>query len=493
VIVGMLVSALYAIYALLIRPGVNISIKDVPPASAAPTDTGVWFVVGTSDSGPLTPQLIQGINDFIRIYGARQTYSYLYDALDVYFREGGRRAWVSRVVGPAATVATKTLLDASAGVSLNVAAIGPGVYAQQYKVGVVAGSAGGTFQIQITDLAGTVLEQSGDLTTQADAIAWSAYSQYVRITLGATALVPAVVAPAAFTGGADDRANATDTEWLAALSMFSKELGPGQVSMPGRTTDTAHTQLLSHAAANNRVAVLDAPDTATVSTLTAAATAARTNGRFGGIFAPWIKVPGVVQNTQRSVPPSAMNAGLMARNDVSLNPNVASAGARGVSSYAVDVTQTWTDAQRQTLNDAGVNVAIARAGTVRNYGFRSLANPASDPSWTGLQAARTVMAFFAQADTILEQFMFDDIDGQGKLLARVTGQLINLANEFYLADALFGATPGEAYAVVCDASNNTPLTIQNKELHAAVQLKVSEFAEAVYLDIVKIPVSQSIA
>ena len=89
--------------------------------------------------------------------------------------------------GPAPTTGTKNLLDSGAGVSLIVNAIGPGAWSANYKVGVVAGTAGGAFQIQVSDASNNILEQSGDLLTQGAAVAWSAYSNYVRIVLGATA------------------------------------------------------------------------------------------------------------------------------------------------------------------------------------------------------------------------------------------------------------------------------------------------------------------
>lgn len=479
----------------MIRPGVNVVIKEQPPARSSPTDTGVFFACGTSDSGPTYPVLIQSIADFVAVYGARQSYSLLYDAMDSYFREGGRLAYISRVVGPSPVVATRNLLDAGSGISLVVSAIGPGSYGNSLKVGVVSGVAGGTFQIQVSDASNNVLEQSGDLPDQASAVAWGLNSLYVRIALGATALIPAVAALAALASGTDDRSNITDTQWASALALFSPDLGPGQVAYPGRTTDTAHTQLLAHATGNNRIALLDMPDTATVATLTTAAINARTNGRWGGSFAPWYVVPGVTPYTTRTVPPSAIIAGIIARNDVTLNANVAAAGLKnGQSAYAQSLSQAaWSDANRQTLNGQGVNVAVVKNGAIVNYGFRSLTNPTTDPAWVDLGNSRLTMAIAAQGQDILDNHVFDDIDGQGHLFGLVTGELMAMLNAFYKDGALFGETSGDAFVVVCDSSNNTPTTIANRELHATVAYRASQFAEMVELDLVKVPVNQTIA
>src|SRR5665213_3432567 len=205
------------------RPGVVVQLRNTPSLISSPTNTGTAFVAGTSDMGPLGPILVRNLNDFINTYGQRMSYSSLYDWLELYFREGGNQAYISRVVGPGATSGFKNLLDAGAGISLVVTAIGPGAWSANYKVAVAAGVAGGSFVIQIWDTTGLILlEVSPDLFTQNDAIQWSnTTSHYVRITLGATALVPAIVASAALSAGTDDRASIVDAQWAAAYALFT--------------------------------------------------------------------------------------------------------------------------------------------------------------------------------------------------------------------------------------------------------------------------------
>src|ERR1035437_6168090 len=272
-----------------LRPGVQVQVLTTPPPRSSPTDTGTWFVTGTSDQGRSdAPILVQSMSDFTRLLGPRASYSVLYDALDVFFREGGSSAWVGRVVGPTPVLASRNLVDNVAAISLVAKAIGPGVYANSFKIGVIAGVSSG-FAISITDAASVVLETSSDCATQADAVAWSQNSAYIRLTLGASILVPIIAGAnviTLMTGGTDDRLNAVDAQWLNALNLFTKDLGPGNVSAPGRTTDPAHTQLCDHAAANNRVAIMDAPDTPTIATLQTTATNAKStgSGQYGGLF-----------------------------------------------------------------------------------------------------------------------------------------------------------------------------------------------------------------
>ena len=221
-----------------LRPGTQIVVKNAPNPRGVPIDTGVWFVAGLTDAGPVgKPIVIHNTNDADAKLGGRVSYSALWDALDVFFREGGSTAMVSRVVGPAAVKATVNLPDAGAATSLIVTAVGPGTYYNNLKIQVLAGAASG-FQIQVQDASGNILEQTADLITQGDAVAWSQYSLYIRITLGASSNPPAVAAGKPLAGGTDDRTNITDAQWQTAFDAFPKDIGPGQISAPGATTQT---------------------------------------------------------------------------------------------------------------------------------------------------------------------------------------------------------------------------------------------------------------
>src|SRR5215831_6969952 len=219
-----------------VRPGTQIIQRETPPPRSAPTDTGVWLVVGLTQKGAQEPIMIESMSEYSSKFGDRVSYSILYDALDTYFHEGGRKAIISRVVGPAAATAHLNLLDASSGVSLVANANSPGDWANTIKVAVTAPLVSG-YRIQVSDANNNILETSQDLPDQASAVSWaSAQSEYITIALGASTQVPAVVSAQPMAGGLDDRANITDTQWQNALNLLVKDLGPGQVSMPGRST-----------------------------------------------------------------------------------------------------------------------------------------------------------------------------------------------------------------------------------------------------------------
>lgn len=477
-----------------LMPGTSVVLRDSLPPRSNPGDTSTLFVVGFAERGPASPVAIRSMSAFKRFFGDRVSYSTLYDALDTFFREGGRQAVISRVLGPAPTVATKNLLDASSGVALTVNAKYSGDWGPNIKVGVAAGSVGGTFVIFV-QYNNVEVERSPDLLDTAAAVAWSTGSDYVTIVQGASVLDPAVIAAAALVGGTDDHTNAVDANWKTALDRFTRDMGPGQLAMPGRTTSQAHLDQLQHAATYNRVALLDAPDTAVVATLTAAATAARAggNGRYGAMFGPWALVPGLTAGTTRAVPYSMVVAGAVARNDGLLSPNAPAAGENGIAQYTIGLTQNaWTEAERQTLFDGGFNVARILFDGVRTYGWRTLVNPSSDPNWINLGNTRLAMAITGDADIIAERYVLSQIDGQGLTLSAFSGELIAMLNGFYTSGALYGLTPDEAFAVDTGPQVNTDATVALGELHAALAVKMSPMAERVIIEITKVALTEGV-
>lgn len=482
-----------------LRPAVNVQVLTTPPPRSSPTDTGVWFVTGLADQGRVdAPIFISSMTDFVRLLGPRVSYSVLYDSLEEFFREGGSSAWVSRVVGPAAIIATRNLVDNVAAVSLVAKAIGPGSYGNSIKVGVVAGVVSG-FAIQVADINNVILETSPDCATQADAVSWSQNSQYIRLTLGGSALVPVIAGANVLTvlaTGTDDRVNIVDAQWLAALNRFTKDLGPGNVSAPGRTTDIGHTQLADHAAAQNRVAFLDAPDSPTQATLTTSATNAKAtgNGQYASMFAPWIVIPGLTPGTTRTVPPSSLAAGRAAATDAIQGPGVAAAGNQGISAFATAVSQPqWDDTTRDALNTAGVNVVRVLNGQVTIYGWRSLADPINNPNWVPLGTVRYLMSLGARAWVVGQQFVFDQIDGQGRKIQEYHGALTSLCSRDWTLGEIYGVTADQAFNIDTGPAINTPQVLAGQELRAAISVRPSPMAELVTIYIINVPITQGVA
>jgi hypothetical protein len=476
------------------RPGVNIAIRSTPPARIAPTDTGVWFLSGLTEKGSVTEaNLITSLADAESKLGSRVSFGVVYDALDVFFREGGSRAYVSRVVGPTPVTAFFMLNDSGAAPTLRVEANSPGEWGNALNIQVVAGTAGGSFVLVVSHDTLGELERSPDLLDKPEAFNWAVNSDWIKLVDQASLNDPNVVAVSSLAGGLDNRASVTDTEWTASLLRFNRDLGPGQVSFPGRTTSVAHLALQAHALATNRIAILDAPNVAGKAALLTALSTVRANGKWSGMFWPWETVPGIVTGTDRTMPPSARIAGNISRADSLGSPNTPAAGANGQARFSSGLAvAALTDADRQELNAAGLNVSIVKYGGVRTYGWRSCASPASEPDWVNLGNSRLLMEIAAKSDEIGELYIFQEIDGQGVLMSKFGGSLVAMLMGYYNDGSLYGATADQAFFVDTGPSVNTPQTIQNLELRAVIGIRPSPFAEMITIEVVKSQVTQAI-
>lgn len=285
---------------------------------------------------------------------------------------------------------------------------------------------------------------------------------------------------------AADPAAVTQPEWEAALGMFDDTYGPGQVLIPGVTDAAAHAALLSHSAATGRTVLLDAAADATAADLSTAATglAASAGAVRAGLIAPWVTVPGPA-NTTRDVPGAVIAAGLAARGDAAAgHANNAPAGDQGRGAGAVhngiDVTVHYSNADLDSLNDAGVSVIRQVRGTPTLYGWRSVS---SDDRFAQLNAGRMSMQLGTGIQAAAEQFLFRQIDGQGRLFAELDGALRGYLLPLWSANALYGATAADAFDVEV-AAVNTPQTIAAGELHAAIEVALTPHTERVVIDVV---------
>jgi hypothetical protein len=251
-------------------PSTIVEVVTTPSPRAAVTSIDTAFMVGFAAKGSTTAVIeINSPGDITSELGARDSaVPWLWDSLDVFFKEGGNHAYVAREVGPTPVKASKTLQDSAPANTVIVSAKTVGTDGN--LIAVAVGS--GTFTVYYDDV---IVETFTGLSNRAAYIAIT--SDYVDVTAtGSSSLVPATLAKSSLTGGVDDHASASTTQLSAALALFVKDLGPGQVLAPGLTDDTSHGLIAAHADTFDRVALLDAPNTATLATVTAAAAASRT-------------------------------------------------------------------------------------------------------------------------------------------------------------------------------------------------------------------------
>jgi hypothetical protein len=268
----------------LTRPKVDVQIKDSAPPSVALTGTGTAFIVGLAHKGPAETaadglasplaisDAVHSLDELIAKYGPRQSYNGLeYDAAEAAFTDGVAALFFSRKVGPAAVKASITVPSASP--QYTVKAKGPGLYANGWTFTMTSGV--GTLK----DSAGALLEVTPTLATVADLQAWATQtSQQIDIApSGSGALVDS--AARALAGGVDDRTNITDVQIQHAMDRFGRNLGPGNMALPGDTHPSILAYWAQHCATYNRWAYVDMTDSPVAATVTANAATIRALGR----------------------------------------------------------------------------------------------------------------------------------------------------------------------------------------------------------------------
>ena len=114
-----------------LSPGVYIEeIERGPrPIEGVPTSTAAFL--GETERGPLRPRLVTSYNEYLRWFGSVFADArYMPHAASGFFDNGGKRLYVSRIVGEAATAASKVFGE------FTVEAVGPGAWGSRVWVRV---------------------------------------------------------------------------------------------------------------------------------------------------------------------------------------------------------------------------------------------------------------------------------------------------------------------------------------------------------------------
>lgn len=463
---------------------------------------GQGFMTAICQRGPLTPVLSQSFAEWESNHGDEDLATgHARVAAETFFRTGGQRLWTSRVTGPAPVNATVNLFDQSGStnpgdVSLVVTAVNPGEWANGAADGLsveveTSGVTAGSF-VLIVRLAGDEVDRSPELLNSAAAVTWAATSDWIRIALGASAEDPRDTAGVSnLATGADDVANVTEAQWTAALAKFTMALGPGSVFAPGRTTAAAHTALDEHGKAFDRIPRKDIANTATIATITAAAATQRAldTAKEGGFFGPWAIVPGDVAGTTRTVPYSAVAAGVYARNLATGMPiGQASAGVTygrpgswvlglAVNDSEDPTTTAWDDDDLDALHQAGVNVAYREDDEITLMGYRTVVDEAEHDEYVDLAGMELLSLVNSRVRGILRRAQFGSMDKKRQYFARIEEQVIGELQPLFLTGRLYGDTPEEAFRVDAGPSVNTDATIAARKAGVDYALKTSPTAE----------------
>ena len=288
----------------------------------------------------------------------------------------------------------------------------------------------------------------------------------------------------------------TKTDWSYAIAnSFNEDLFQGYLTVPeafytltkqaDRTAVQAAMELFVSQQAFNWIAIVDSgpptiiKDTSAIEAERDNYTSAKGHSWY---VAPWPK-----DSDNDDVSPATMQAMVALKRNTSEGFVQPPAGSRYPLPGLV-LPLSITTSQHSTLNQKGVNMLK----TIRNkgvcvYGARTLA---SNPIYKFCNA-RVILNVYARSlyDTLAaSDIVFTVIDGEGILFNQVKAVADELCYRLWVAGALYGADPNEAFLNICDRRNNPNLDLQGGAVQLTSYVTVSPTGERILADIAPIPI-----
>lgn len=495
-----------------LAPGVYVEEIEIGAKPIEGVSTSTAGFLGLTDRGPTEVQLITGFEQFQRVYGGFIKDAFLPYAVNGFFRNGGKRCFIGRVVCSGAAPAT---LDQG---QLSFEAIGEGTWGQRvavridnasisdpnlFKLTVVYWDKLPNLQVpptsppsdprrllrEVLEAAGSNVEIYDGLSTDPDSSDFyekkvNGVSNFVKVT----------------SNGAGRPANTPNDVLLVALANGSDGTGipPGGVCRPDRNDflgDTAalpgDRRGLTAFADIDEISILNVPDLHLITDETQrdtliddvlsqcellkdrfaifeAAVDSRYRridrvgwtrpSKYGAFYYPWIKIFDPVTELPKSMPPGGHIAGIYARSDEERGVHKAPANELVRGATGVDIVVTKND--QDILNPKGVNAIRVFPGRgILVWGAR---NMILDPLWKYINVRRLFLFLEESIDEGTQTFVFEP--NNEKLWDRVKQTVTQFLTRVWRDGALMGTTPEEAFFVKVDRTTMTQDDIDNGRL-----------------------------
>jgi uncharacterized protein len=501
-----------------LSPGVYIEEVEAGVRPIEGVGTAVAAFVGMASDGPFhTPTLVTNWSQFTMTFGEPVEGSYLAHAVYGYFLNGGGRAYIVRIGGPAGSGSPAARADLPA-------AADPAAVAYQ-ATALQQGQDSGEITIEVTDPPGGSPEDSfrvvvrgagreevfEPVTTRrgrSNVISQvNATSTLIRLAEGVAVLTERRPANATVTLAAQpstdialrpadyigDVAERTGFGGLAAIDDVTMLCVPdlmaayqaGKVDREGvkavQAAMIAHCELMG-----DRLAIIDpVPGLSPQQVRDWRVTETGYDSKFAALYWPWVKVFDPVSGAPQLIPPSGHVAGVWARNDATRG--VHKAPANEIIRGTIGIATVITRGEHDMLNPVGVNCIRAFPGRgTRIWGARTLS---SDPSWRYVNVRRLYNYVESSLMTGTQWVVFEPNDKD--LWERLIRTIRSFLYRVWLDGALFGDTAEQAFYVKCDDETNPSEVIEVGQLVCEIGLAVVKPAEFVVFRLAQLPTGTS--
>jgi phage tail sheath protein FI len=495
--------------ATLTYPGVYV--EEIP--SGVHTITGVATSItafaGWAASGPTdVPGLVLSYADYTRRYGGLDSRSPMSYAVAQFFNNGGARAYIVRLLDPAAKAGAVTLDG-----KLTLTAVSAGDWSGDYAVTIRASSFDATrFTLAVVTTkanpAGQVVESFENLSMQpadpryvvsvlaaASALVDAATTQPPDTVLTAAGAIPTT---SKLTGGKDGAVLAPD-----AAAFDTALLPPAQVGglyqldridlfnilcVPGETNPATIASLEKFARDRRAFLIADCSQDATGDSLAAGPGAITGDDAINAAFYfPWVVAPDPLQqNRPAAFPPCGFMAGIYARTDTQRGVWKAPAGIDASLTGVLGTRIALTNDENGTLNPLAINClrTFPVYGTVA-WGARTLqGNDERGSDWKYIPVRRTALFIEESLRRGTQWVVFEPNDEP--LWAQIRLNVGAFLHDLFRQGAFQGATPQDAYFVKCDGDTTTQNDINAGIVNIIVGFAPLKPAEFVVLQLQQI-------
>lgn len=481
-----------------LTPGVYVN--EAPLSSLALSTQGVTAAAffGEAQRGPTTLALVPDWGTYKALYGDLTQDSDLGYAVFHFFANGGRSAYVRRVVDAAAEGASTSVMyypngSGASGASatlFSVAAISEGTWGNNLAVAVEQGTSEasdtstGTFNVVIT-LSGTEVERWPDVTLDVNgnrhvASVVNNYSRYIRVSAVSTAAADSDLEyiTDAFVLGGGTESSVADGDYVTAVADIDAVEGNLILNPVGKNSTTVVSAFVNKAASrgDSFVIIDPAKDDANISEIqaTAASFSGQASGGYAAHYAPTLIMTDPAKSGSaaiRNTYPGGAVAGLMVRTDVQRTPAKAPAGDAAELVGALALNVPLTSQQIGTLYNGTPQInsfRVINGAGVTVWGARTLQKINPDK----FISVRRILNYVKYNVKVLNEFAVFEPNNQN-LWNVVNQRTSGFLAELWEQGGLKGASASEAFYVKCDETNNTPSSmdagIVNIEVGVAVQ------------------------
>ncbi|MBX2796104.1 MAG: phage tail sheath subtilisin-like domain-containing protein [Myxococcales bacterium] len=193
------------------------------------------------------------------------------------------------------------------------------------------------------------------------------------------------------------------------------------------------------------------------------------------LYHPWLLAPDRDGDVPTALPPDGFVAGILARRDLQRGPAIAAANEAVYG--AVGPARPLSDATLGQLYATPVHVNAVRTVPGRGLVLWGARTQSTDLWLRHLNVQRGLCAIARQLVAAMRPLVFEPITPQLQLQTSQVAMGVLL--QLFGAGALRGATPDDAFEIVCDDSNNPPARIEAGQLACDIGVAIAAPAEFV--------------